>query len=186
MTVATSAAPRSRTIRALAAAGCLGLAAPLLVAGCSAAPAGATDDSPAIGPTGVPSPSVFPTFQVPVTWTGYRNAAYRAIQKAVSGRKPRNLHIPAGPELVFWLGCLGTGTATLQSPSLGLDWSVPCGTRFEPQSITFSPTTAITDGRKVLVLVSATPGARWKVRVDAPVPRDAGPGPEPSASPDNA
>jgi hypothetical protein len=105
---------------------------------------------------------------VPVTWTGDRNTAYREIQKAVSGRKPRNLHIAAGPELVFWLACLGTGRARISSPSLGLDWSIPCGTRLDPQSISFSPTTAITAGRKVLVRVSATPGARWEVRVDAP------------------
>ena len=169
MNVASPASPRTRTIRALAAA-CLGAAVPLLAAGCSAAPAGATHDSPAVGPTGDARPSDFPPFQVPATWSGYRNVAYRQVQKAATGSKPRNLHVPAGPDLVFWLGCLGAGSARLKSPSLGLDWRVPCGTRFDPQSINVSPTTAITAGRMVLVLVTATPGARWEVRVDAPVP----------------
>ncbi|TVZ03202.1 hypothetical protein EAS64_22465 [Trebonia kvetii] len=169
MNVATSASPRTRTNRAFSAV-CLGLAVPLLAAGCSAAPAGATNDSPAIGPTRAASPTNFPTFQVPATWSGYRNTVYREIQKAVTGKKPRNLHITAGPDLVFWLACLGTGRARLKSPSLGLDWSIPCGTRLDPQSINFSPTTGIATGRKVLVLVTATPGARWEVRVDAPVP----------------
>jgi hypothetical protein len=166
--VATPAPPRTRTIRALAAAGSLGLTAPLLLAGCAAAPAGAADDSPAIGPTSATSPSVFPSFQVPAKWTGYRGTVYREIQQPVSGKKPGRLHVAAGPDLVFWLACLGSGSATLKSPGLGLNWSVNCGTRLDPQSVNFSPTTAITAGRKVLVLVSATPGARWEVRVDAP------------------
>lgn len=150
------------------AAACLGAAAALLVAGCSAAPAGAATGSPAVGQTGAATPSDFPPFQVPATWSGYKNTAYRQIQKAATGKKPRNLHITAGPDLVFWLGCLGAGSATLKSKSLGLHWSIRCGTRFDPQSVNFSPTTAITAGRAVLVLVSATPGARWEVRVDAP------------------
>jgi hypothetical protein len=107
---------------------------------------------------------------VPATWSGYRNTVYREIQKAVTGKKPRNLHITAGPDPVFWLACLGTGRAKLKSPSLGLDWSIPCGSRLDPQSINFSPTTGVAAGRKVLVLVTATSGARWEVRVDAPVP----------------
>ena len=180
--MATPASPRTRTIRALAAA-CLGAAVPLLAAGCSTAPAGATHDSPAIGPTGAATPSDFPPFQVPATWSGYRNIAYRQVQKAATGSKPRNLHVPAGPDLVFWLGCLGAGSAKLKSPSLGLDWSIPCGTRVDPQSINFSPTTAITAGRVVLVLVTATPGARWEVRVDAPVPPGGGSAAAPAASP---
>ncbi len=151
-------------------AACLLAAAPLLTAGCSAAPAGATANSPAVGPTGAATPSDFPPFQVPATWSGYNAAAYRQVQKAVTGKKPRNLHITAGPDLVFWLGCLGAGSATLKSPSLGLDWSIRCGTRTDPQSVNFSPTTGIAAGRKVLVLVTATPGARWEVRIDAPSP----------------
>jgi len=174
MNVAITAPPRTRTIRAftarLGAAACLGVAVPLLAAGCSTAPAGATANSPAIGPTGAATPSKFPPFPVPATWSGYRNTGYRQIQKAVTGTKPRNLHIKAGPDLVFWLGCLGTGRAKLKSPSLGLDWGINCGTRVDPQSINFSPTTGITAGREVLVFVGATPGSRWEVRVDAPVP----------------
>jgi hypothetical protein len=165
--VAITAAPRTRTMRAFAAA-CLGLTAPLLVAGCSTAPAGATSDSPVIGPAQAASPSVLPTIQMPATWTGYRATVYREILWSVSGKKPRSLHIPAGPDLVFWLACLGAGRAMLKSQALGLDWSIPCGPRLDPQSVNFSPTTAITAGRKVLVVVSATPGASWEVRVDAP------------------
>jgi hypothetical protein len=143
----------------------------------SASPPPPTANSPAIGPTGAATPSNFPPFQVPATWSGYRNTAYRQIQKAVTGTKPRNLHIPAGPDMVFWLGCLGAGRAKLKSPSLGLAWSINCGTRLDPQSINFSPTTGISAGREVLVLVAATPGARWVVRVDEPVPPGAGSAP---------
>ena len=49
--------------------------------------------------------------------------------------------IAAGPDLVLWLGRLGTGSAKLTSAPLGLSWSVQCGSRVDPQSITFSPTT---------------------------------------------
>jgi hypothetical protein len=170
MNVGRPGSPRTRPILAFAAVACLGAGVPLLAAGCSAAPAGATNNSPAIGPTGPATPSRFPPFQVPATWSGYRNTVYRQIQKSVTGTKPRNLHITAGPDLVFWLACLGTGRAKLKSPSLGLNWSIKCGTRFDPQSINFSPTTGINTGRKVLVWVAATPGSRWEVRVDAPVP----------------
>ena len=172
MNVAIPASPRTRTVRAATAstgAACLLAAVPLLTAGCSAAPAGATANSPAVGQTGAATPSDFPPFQVPATWSGYHSTGYRQVQKAVTGKKPRNLHITVGRDLVFWLGCLGTGNATLKSPGLGLDWSIRCGTRPDPQSVNFSPTTGISAGRKVLVLVTATPGACWEVRVDAPV-----------------
>ena len=167
--MALPASSRARTAAAAMAA-CLGGGSLLLTAGCAAAPAGAIGSSPAIGPTVGASPTNFPPFQVPATWSGYRSIAYEQVQKAVAGTKPRNFHITAGPDLVFWLGCLGTGEAKLKSAALGLSWEIQCSSRLDPQAISFSPTTQIADGTAVKVLVTVTKGAIWEVRIDAPRP----------------
>jgi hypothetical protein len=150
--------------------GALGAAGLVLGAGCGVAPAGADNDSPAIGPTSVISAGSFPVFPVPGTYAGYQTGQYTTLQKTVTGTAQRNFHIDAGSSLVFWLACREAGRATLASPDLGLNWSVPCSPSAEPQSINFQPTTGIAAGTPVKVLVTVTPGARWEVRIDIPHP----------------
>ena len=146
----------------------LGLSGLALAAGCSVAPAGATANSPAIGPvrTGTAAKNFAP-FPVPASWNGQDEVAYIIAVKAKTGTKPRKFGITAKPSLVFWLNCIGTGSAHLTSPAIKLKWGIPCGNGADPEGITFRPPHAA-QGKQVKVLVTASAGARWAVRIDAP------------------
>lgn len=146
----------------------------LALAGCSAAPAGATYDSPAVGPVRTGAAAVnFAPFPVPSKWTGAGGSDYTAITKAKTGTTPREFTLTAASSLVFWLGCIGTGsntgpvtgTARLVGPSIGLNWSVPCGSGGYPAGVTFTPPPA-TVGTSVKVEVTSPPGTRWEFRAD--------------------
>jgi hypothetical protein len=140
---------------------CLGLAA-----GCSVAPAGATVNSAAIGPirTGAGAKN-FAQFPVPASWVGQGNAVYKMVVKAKSGVAPRKFGVTAKSSMVFWLNCIGTGGARLSSPGIGLNWGVPCGDGSNPQGLTFRPPRAA-QGKPIKVLVTASPGSRWEIRID--------------------
>ena len=144
----------------------LGLCGLALAAGCSVAPAGATANSPAIGPvrTGNAAKN-FPPFPVPASWSGQGNKAYRVVVKSKAGTAPRKFGFTARQSMVFWLNCIGTGSARLASPAIDLAWGVPCGNGADPAGITFTPPHAI-QGKPVKVLVTASAGSRWEVRVD--------------------
>jgi hypothetical protein len=159
--------PRVSKPRASLAA-CLGVAGLVLVAGCGTAPAGAAGDSPAIGPVRAMSATNFAPFAVPTVWDGYNNVQYTMVLKAVTGARPREFHITVGSDMMFWLSCIGTGTAMVISEDMGLNWGVACGTGDDPSGIDFRPRGAVV-GSKVKVLVTAPPGARWEIRIDAPV-----------------
>jgi hypothetical protein len=140
----------------------------VLVAGCGTAPAGAAGDSPAIGPVRAMSATNFAPFAVPAVWNGYNNAQYAVLLKAVTGARPREFHITVGSDMVFWLSCIGTGTARVISADMGLNWGVACGTGDDPSGIDFRPRGAVV-GSKVKVLVTAPAGGRWEIRIDVPV-----------------
>jgi hypothetical protein len=146
----------------------LGLSGLVLAAGCSVAPPGATSDSPAIGlvRTGAAAKNFAP-FPVATRWNGLDNVDYVQVVKAKTGTKPREFGVTAKSSLVFWLSCIGTGTAHLTSPAINLKWGVPCGNGADPQGLTFRPPQAAQD-KSVKVLVTASAGARWEVRIDAP------------------
>ncbi|MGH3245168.1 MAG: hypothetical protein ACRDOI_03015 [Trebonia sp.] len=148
----------------------LGLSGLALAAGCGVAPAGATANSPAIGPvrTGNAAKN-FPPFPVPTLWNGKGEVAYRTVVEAKTGTAPRRFGVTARLSMVFWLNCIGTGTAHLTSPAINLKWGVPCGNGADPAGLTFSPVPA-THGQPVKVLVTASAGARWEVRIDEPAP----------------
>lgn len=141
-----------------------------LAAGCSAAPAGATANSPAIGPvrTGAAARNFAP-FPVPAQWNGEDDVLYAMAVKSTSGTTPRKFAVTVKPSMVFWLNCIGVGDARLTSPVIGLKWGIPCGNGADPQAITVAPPPAA-QGKPVKVLVTASAGARWEVRVDEPVP----------------
>lgn len=162
---------------------CLALSG-LAVGGCSAASVGGAVASPTasgagISPsaspvsTGTPSPvSTVPNFgpfPIPTTWAGAGSTEYTMIVKNVTGTTPREFLLVAEPSLVFWLGCIGTGTARVVSPPLKLNWGVPCGTATgaDPAGITYIPPRAAV-GTPVDVEVTSPPGSRWEFRVDAP------------------
>jgi hypothetical protein len=146
----------------------LGLSGLVLAAGCSVAPAGATSNSAAIGPvrTGAGAKNFAP-FPVPTRWNGLDNVDYVIVVKAKTGTKPREFGFTAKPSMVFWLSCIGAGTAHLTSPAIGLKWGVPCGNGADPQGLTYGPPHAA-QGKSVKALVTAPAGARWEVRIDAP------------------
>ena len=148
----------------------LGLSGLVLAAGCSAAPPGATSDSPAIGPVRAGAAAkTFTSFPVSASWNGLDNAKYAVVAGAKTGTKPREFGFTAKRSMVFWLSCIGTGTASLTSPAIGLKWGVPCGDGADPQGLTYGPPAAA-QGKPAKVLVTAPAGARWEVRVDAEVP----------------
>jgi hypothetical protein len=97
---------------------------------------------------------------------------YQMVVKSKAGTAPRKFGFTARPSMVFWLNCIGTGSARLASPAIGLAWGIPCGHGAEPAGITFTPPPA-TLGKPVKVLVTASPGSRWEVRVDEPAPAGA-------------
>lgn len=159
-------------------AACLCLAAVLLAAGCSAAPPGATRDSPAVGPVqrhkGITD---FPPFPVPNTYNGLGNNVYTLVQKAKTGTAPGGFHFTVKPSMVFWLNCIGKGTAQVSSPGIGLKWSVPCGDGGTPSGITFRPKASAV-GHVAFVLVTATRTSKWEVRIDEAAPKGVHPAPD--------
>ncbi len=163
--------PGRRRPRAAGALGAGLAAAGLAVtAGCSVAPPGAAGTSPAIGPvrTGAAAAN-FGAFPVPAIWNGKDFRFYEALVKAKVSKKPHNFRIIAHADLVFWLSCIGPGTAQFTSPALRFHWSVPCGNGADPAAVNFSPRAAAV-GHAVDVLVTASPGARWEARIDIPAP----------------
>jgi hypothetical protein len=153
--------PSSRVLGA-----CLSAAGVALVAGCSVAPPGTTNDSPAIGPVRTAANlDNFAPFPVPAVWGGEYNVNYQVIVSARTGTKLGGFRFIVRAGDVFWLNCIGTGTAQISAPSLGVKWSVPCGNGDDPQGITVHPKTSAV-GRGAQAYVSVTTGSRWEVRVD--------------------
>jgi len=151
----------------------LGLSGLALAAGCGVAPAGATANSPAIGPvrTGEAAKN-FPPFPVPAVWNGQNDMPYQMVVKSKAGTAPRKFGFTARQSMVFWLNCIGTGSARLASPAIGLAWGIPCGNGADPAGITLTPPRAAL-GKPLKVLVTASAGSRWEVRVDEPAPAGA-------------
>jgi hypothetical protein len=152
-------------------AACLCLAVVLLAAGCSAAPPGATRNSAAVGP--VPSPgdtTDFASFQVPATYNGLGNTVYTQVQKPQTGTAPGGFHVKVRTDMVFWLNCIGKGTAQMSSPGIGLNWSVPCDDGSSPKAINFRAKASAV-GHMAFVVVSATRGSKWEFRIDEVAPK---------------
>jgi hypothetical protein len=156
---------------------CLCLAAVLLAAGCSVAPKGATYNSSAVGPTRQPGSTAFAPFPVPRVYNGVNNSVYRQVQKPKTGSAPGGFHFTVQPSMVFWLNCIGKGTAQVSGPGIGLTWSVPCGNGTSPGGITFRPKASAV-GHLAFVLVSASRESRWEFRIDAAAPRGVNPAPD--------
>ena len=146
----------------------------LALTGCSAAPAGAVNNSPAIGPVRSGTALAnFAPFPVPSKWGGAGGKDYFMVVKAKTGTKPHKFSFTATASVVFWLNCIGKGTARLTSPGIRLNWGVPCGTGADPAGITVTPPRAA-QGALVKALVTSPPGTRWEIRVDArPAPKAA-------------
>lgn len=140
----------------------------LALAGCSAATAGAAGATPSASPagTGAQTPNFAP-FPIPPTWSGGTGSDYTMAFRTVTGTTPREFSVTATSSLVFWLGCIGTGSARIVSAPLKLNWSVPCvsGNSDGPTGITLIPPRAAV-GTAVQVKVTASPGSRWEFRVD--------------------
>jgi hypothetical protein len=161
------AAPAAgRLVTAVAVAGLVGVAG--LTAGCG------TDTNPAADPSVHSDQPLnkFDPFPEPKTWNLSVGPAYTAIFGPLSGKtsgsgtKKKTFTITGQPDLVFWLGCLGTGTARLSSPDMTLDWTVPCGVNRTPGGINVNPTHAPA-GKKVTVVLTVTAGSSWSLRIDA-------------------
>lgn len=155
------------------AAVCLTTGGLALTAGCSAAPAGAVGNSPPIGPvrsvtTGLAN---FPPFPVPARWAGAGGKDYVMVVKAKTGTKPHRFSFTATSSVVFWLNCIGKGTARLTSPAMHVNWGVTCGSGANPGGITVTTPRAAA-GTLVKALVTSPPGTRWEIRVDVkPAPK---------------
>jgi hypothetical protein len=159
-------------------AACLCLAAALLAAGCSAAPPGATYKSRVVGPVVRHGNNVdFAPFPVPDTYYGLDNNVYRMVQKAQTGTALGGFHVTVRINMVFWLNCIGKGTATASSPGIDLKWSVPCGDGTSPDGITFRPKGSAV-GHVAFVLVNATRDSKWEFRVDEAAPKGVNPAPD--------
>ncbi|HEY6493062.1 MAG TPA: hypothetical protein VIZ43_07290 [Trebonia sp.] len=147
---------------------CLGLSGLALAAGCSAAPAGATSNSAAIGPVRAAAAAKdFAPFPVATRWNGQGNVDYAVLVKAKSGTNPHEFGVIVRSSLVFWLSCIGSGTARLTSKAIDLNWGVACGNGDDPQGLTIRPPRSAV-GKTVKVLVTAPAGGRWEIRVDQP------------------
>jgi hypothetical protein len=157
-------------------AACLCLAV-LLAAGCSVAPPGATHLSLAVGPVQKGATRNFAVFPQPATYNGLGNAVYTMVQKPQTGIKPGGFHFTVKPSMVFWLNCIGKGTATLSSPGIDLKWSVRCGDGTSPTGITFRPKGSAV-GHMAFVVVSATRTSKWEIRIDEAAPRGINPAPD--------
>ena len=161
---------------------CLCLAAALLAAGCSAAPPGARYNSPEVGPvpthyTATTAPTDFPSFPQPETYNGLGNNVYTQVQKPQTGTAPGGFHVKVRPDMVFWLNCIGRGTAQMSSPGIGLKWSVPCDDGGSPRSINFRAKASAV-GHMAFVLVTATRGSKWEFRIDELAPKGVKPAPD--------
>jgi hypothetical protein len=158
-------------------AACLCLGAMLLAAGCSAAPPGAERNSLAVGPVHHGRTPNFAPFPIPDTYNGQGNSVYTMVQKAQTGTKPGGFHVTVKTSMVFWLNCIGKGTATMSSPGIDLNWSVPCGDGTTPAGITFRPKASAV-GHMAFVLVTSTRKSKWEFRVDIAAPHGVNPPPE--------
>jgi hypothetical protein len=158
-------------------AACLCLAAVLLAAGCSVAPPGATHNSPAIGPTRPAGSKNFAPFPVPATYNGLGNSVYTMLLKAKTGGATGKFHFLIKPSMVFWLNCIGRGSAELSSTGIDLKWTVPCGDGSNPAGITFTPKASAV-GHSTNLVVTTTRGSRWEIRIDYAAPRDVRPVPD--------
>jgi hypothetical protein len=98
-------------------------------------------------------------------WNGQNDVPYQMVVKSKAGTVPRKFGFTAGQSMVFWLNCIGTGGARLTSPGIGLSWGVPCGDGSNPEGLTFRPPLA-TQGKPIKVLVTASAGSRWEIRID--------------------
>jgi hypothetical protein len=155
---AASTVTAAVTIAGLAGLGCL-------TAGCG------SDTNIAADPSAHSGQSVnqFDAFPEPKTWNLTVGPTYSAILGPLSGGGTKQTFTVTGQsDLVFWLGCLGSGTARLTSPDMTLDWTVECGVDRDPAGINVDPTHAPV-GKKVTVDLSIPAGARWSLRIDAPV-----------------
>lgn len=156
---------------------CLGAAGIALVAGCSVAPPGSASDSPAVGPVRTSANlDDFAPFPVPAVWAGEYNVNYQVIVKAKTGTKLGGFRFIVRTGDVFWLNCIGAGSAQFTVQALAVKWSLPCGDGDNPQGITVHPKTSAV-GHGAQAYVTVTPGSRWEVRIDgeatpgvAPVP----------------
>ncbi len=160
-------------------AACLCVAAVLLAAGCSVAPPGATHNSPAVGPVPKPHETTpnFPPFPVPAVYNGLGNNVYKMVQKPKTGTAPGGFHVTVRLNMVFWLNCIGKGTATVSSPGISLNWTIPCNDGSSPGGINFRPKASAL-GHVAFVLVSATRNSKWEVRIDDAAPKGVNPAPE--------
>jgi hypothetical protein len=159
-------------------AACLCLAAVLLAAGCSAAPPDAVYHSSVIGPVERHGDVTdFAPFQVPATYNGLGNSVYTQVQKATTGTALGGFHVTVKPSMVFWLNCIGRGTAQLSSPGISLRWSVPCDDGSSPKSINFRAKASAV-GHVAFVLVTSTRGSKWEVRIDEIAPKGVNPAPD--------
>jgi hypothetical protein len=148
---------------------CLGAAGLILVTACGASQGSHPATSSSYGgPVPLPPATNFRPFPVPDVWAGASNVDFTPIQKQVTGINPhKTFRVYVHTHLVFWLSCLGTGTAQLTSPVIKVNWSVPCGTGADPAAITVQPPKAAL--RTVAKVVLTIPvGDRWEVRIDAP------------------
>jgi hypothetical protein len=121
-------------------------------------------NEPPAASTGVNAVNLAP-FPVPSTWTGKDGSVYTAVIKPKTGTTPGTFSVIPTSSVVFWLGCIGEGTARVASPSIGLHWSIPCGGVADPEGITFIPPRAAV-GTSVKIKVTSSPHTRWEVRVD--------------------
>jgi hypothetical protein len=152
-------------------AACLCLAAVLLAAGCSAAPPDALYHSSVVGPVERHGDVTdFAPFPVPATYNGLGNNVYTMVQKAKTGVAPGGFHVTVKPDMVFWLNCIGRGTALVSSPGIALKWSVPCNDGSSPRGINFAPKASAV-GHVAFVLVTSTRGSKWEIRIDQYAPK---------------
>jgi hypothetical protein len=141
----------------------------VLAAGCSAAPPGAVN-SPVVGParTGADA-TKFASFPQPTRWNGLNDKVYVTVVKPKTGTAKHEFRVTVRSEMVFWLSCLGAGKAQLSSAAIDLKWEIPCGNGDDPVAINVEPKADVI-GHVINVLVAATKGARWEVRVDRQLP----------------
>jgi hypothetical protein len=99
------------------------------------------------------------------------------VLKAKTGKQPARFHFTVRASMVFWLNCIGKGTAELSNPGLDLKWSVPCDDGTTPVGITFHPKDSAV-GHQTTVLVTATRNSLWEVRIDDAAPKGVNPAPE--------
>jgi hypothetical protein len=158
-------------------AACLCLAAVLLAAGCSAAPPNAARESRAVGPVHRAGTTNFGPFPIPDTYNGLGNNVYTMVQKAQTGTEPGGFHFTVHTNMVFWLNCIGKGTATMSGPGISLKWSVPCDDGTTPTGITFRPKASAV-GHVAFVLVTSTRKSKWEFRIDVAAPHGVNPVPD--------